>query len=34
VINARYIPESQLPPGARNFTPTENHKTWGNRIQR
>jgi len=33
VINARYIPESQLPPGTRNFIPSENHKTWGNRIQ-
>lgn len=33
VINARYIPESQLPPGTRNFTPPKNHKTWGNRIQ-
>lgn len=33
VINARYIPETQLPPGTRNFTPPENHKTWGNRIQ-
>jgi DNA primase len=33
VINARYIPDEQLPPGTRNFTPSENHKTWGNRIQ-
>jgi DNA primase len=33
VINARYIPESQLPPGTRNFAPPKNHKTWGNRIQ-
>ncbi len=33
VINARYIPDTQLPPGTRNFTPPENHKTWGNRIQ-
>lgn len=33
VINARYIPKSQLPPGTRNFTPPKNHKTWGNRIQ-
>jgi DNA primase len=33
VINARYIPEEQLPPSTRNFTPTKNHKTWGNRIQ-
>jgi DNA primase len=33
VINARYIPEDLLPPGTRNFTPPENHKTWGNRVQ-
>jgi DNA primase len=33
VINARYIPKVQLPPGTRNFTPSENHRTWGNRIQ-
>ena len=33
VINARYIPDSLLPPGTRNFIPPENHKTWGNRIQ-
>jgi hypothetical protein len=33
VINARYIPEDQLPPGTRNFTPPKNHKTWGNRVQ-
>ncbi|MEP0806851.1 MAG: toprim domain-containing protein [Chloroflexota bacterium] len=33
VINVRYIPEEQLPKGARRFQPEKNHKTWGNRIQ-
>ncbi len=33
VMNARYIPEDQLPKGTRNFKPEKNHKTWGNRVQ-
>jgi DNA primase len=33
VINARYLPNNLLPPGTRNFKPSENHKTWGNRLE-
>jgi hypothetical protein len=33
VMNVRYIPEQELPPDTRNFTPQKNHKTWGNRLQ-
>ena len=33
VMNVRYIPDEQIPKGTRNFTPSKNHKTWGNRVQ-
>ena len=33
VLNVRYIPDEQLPEGARRFTPKKNHKTWGRRIR-
>ena len=33
VLNLRYIPDEQLPKGARNFTPKKRHKTWGRRVQ-
>ena len=33
VLNVRYIPQEQLPSGARAFKPEKHHKTWGNRVQ-
>ena len=33
VLNMRYIPDNQLPRGTRNWTPKQNHHSWGNQLR-